>query len=121
MTIKSASGTMAAHLAGLLVSVSLSTAAFAGGPDLANGQERYEETCIACHGDNGKGTMPGIPNFASAKGPFAKTDAELTTSIIEGLESPGADLAMPAMGGNPDLTEDDVRDLIAYMRKAFTK
>ncbi|UTW59472.1 cytochrome c [Kordiimonas sp. SCSIO 12603] len=89
--------------------------------DLTNGQERYEETCIACHGEKGKPTMPGIPDFTSKKSPLKKTDAILFQNITEGLERPDADLAMPPLGGNPELTEKDVKDIIGYMRKTFLK
>ena len=109
---------MTSKLIGLLLASSVvSTSAFAG--DVANGQEKYEETCIACHGPDGKGTLPGVPNFASKKGPLAQSDDVLFSSIKNGLERPGADLAMPEMGGNPDLTDADMHDIIAYMRKAF--
>ena len=99
-----------------------SNTAFADVPEnVANGQRQYEETCVACHGEKGKGTMPGIPNFTSRKSPLKKADAVLIKNIIEGIERPNADLAMPPMGGNPDLTEQDVRDILAYMQKAFKR
>lgn len=30
-------------------------------------------------------------------------------------------MAMPPMGGNPDSTEQDMADVLAYMRKEFQK
>jgi len=102
-----------------IAALSASSSGWAAPRDLANGQERYEETCIACHGDNGKGTMPGMPDFTSSKGPLRKGNSQLLESIQNGVNRPGADIAMPPMGGNPDLTEDDLRDILSYMRKAF--
>ena len=99
-----------------------SNTAFADVPEnVANGQRQYEETCVACHGENGKGTMPGIPNFTSRKSPLKKADAVLIKNIVDGVERPNADLVMPPMGGNPDLTEQDVLDILAYMQKTFKR
>jgi cytochrome c5 len=93
--------------------------AFAAPRDLANGREKYEETCVACHGENGKPTIPGLPDFTSRSGPLKKGNSVLLKSIVEGVDRPGADIAMPPLGGNPDLTEDDVRDILSYIRKNF--
>ena len=87
--------------------------------DIKAGKAIYNQTCIVCHGANGKGALPGVSNFKSADGPLMKSDAELAKSISEGLATPGAALSMPAKGGNPSLTDDDVRALIAYLRAEF--
>lgn len=92
--------------------------AYANG-DVKKGAEIYEGTCVACHGENGKGEIPGVPDFTSAKGPLAKTDAVLLDHIINGFESPGSDMAMPELGGDEDLTEQDIKNVIAYLRAAF--
>ena len=87
--------------------------------DTKLGKAIYSQTCIACHGANGKGVLPGVSNFKSTDGPLAKSDAELAKSINEGLATPGAALSMPARGGNPSLTDDEVRALIAFLRSEF--
>ncbi len=102
-----------------VASLVISSNGWAAPRDLANGQELYEETCIACHGDTGKGTMPGVPDFTSPKGPLKKGNSQLLESIQNGVDRPGADIAMPPMGGNPDLTEDDLRDILSYIRNTF--
>lgn len=89
--------------------------------DVKLGAEVYGGTCVACHGENGKGEIPGVPDFTSAKGPLIKTDAVLLDNIINGFESPGSDLAMPELGGNEDLTEQDIKNVIAYLRSKFEK
>jgi len=85
------------------------------------GKTVYETTCVACHGANGKGTIPGVPDFTKKKSPLAKSDEELFTTVKEGFESPGSFMAMPPLGGNPDLTDQDVRDVIEYLREEFGK
>lgn len=87
--------------------------------DTKVGKALYSQTCIACHGANGKGALPGVSNFRSADGPLAKSDAELAKSINEGLTTPGSMLSMPAKGGNPSLTDKEVRALIAYLRAEY--
>lgn len=89
--------------------------------DISAGKAVYEQTCIACHGANGKGAIPGVANLTQADGALAKSDAALLKSIVEGVQSSGSVLAMPANGGNPSLTEADVKAVIAYLRSAFGK
>jgi len=83
------------------------------------GKAIYSQTCIACHGANGKGALPGVSDFTAADGPLAKSNAELARSVNEGLATPGAALSMPAKGGNPSLSDDDILALIMYLRSEF--
>ncbi len=83
------------------------------------GEKVFSQTCIACHGANGKGTIPGVKNMNAADGPLSKSDEELITNITNGFQSPGSPLAMPAKGGNPGLTEADIQAVLAYLRKTF--
>jgi cytochrome c5 len=87
--------------------------------DVNRGAEVYEETCIACHGENGKGEIPGVPDFTSSKSPLAKEDIVLLDHIINGFQGPTSDLEMPALGSNEDLTEQNIKDVIVYMRAKF--
>lgn len=88
---------------------------------LEPGKAVYESTCVACHGKDAKGALPGIPSLRKKDGPLAKTDEELLRSILRGYQSPGSPLAMPPKGGNPALTESDARAVLQYMRSAFGK
>lgn len=95
-------------------------AAFAAGAQAAShGKSVYEGTCIACHGANGKGALPGVPDLTSAKGPLKGGDEVVIKRMREGYQSPGSPMAMPPKGGNPALTDDDLKAVLAYMRKAF--
>ena len=87
--------------------------------DIKAGRAIYTQTSIVCHAANGNGALPGVSNFSSEDGPLGKSDAELAKSIDKGLATPGAVLSMPAKGGTPSLTNDDVRALIAYLRAEF--
>lgn len=86
-----------------------------------SGSAIYHQTCIACHGANGKGAVPGAPDFTSKNGPLSKSDALLLQHIENGYQAPGSPMAMPARGGNPKLTNDDLKNALSYIRSAFGK
>lgn len=85
----------------------------------STGKEVYEKTCIACHGADGKGVIPGAANFTDPKGPISKPDNVLLDHITNGFQSPGSPMAMPARGGNPSLTDDDLKNALKYIRETF--
>ena len=91
------------------------------GADISHGKTVYEETCIACHGENGAGAVPGAPNFTDKNGRLTKPDEVLIEHAVEGFQTPGSPMGMPELGGNPDLTDQDIADVIAYIRQAFGK
>lgn len=80
----------------------------------------YRQTCVACHGADGKGAVPGTPDFTHKDSPLRiKDDARLVKSVLEGFQSPGSTLVMPARGGNPALTDADARELVRYLKARF--
>jgi len=84
-----------------------------------SGKEVYTATCVACHGDNGKGTVPGAPNFTRADGVLSQSDDTLLSHIKRGFKSPGSAMAMPPKGGNMSLTDGDIKAVLEYLRKSF--
>jgi len=89
--------------------------------DATRGEVLYKQTCVACHGVSGIGSLPGVADLTRASGPLAKSDAILFKNIKEGFQSPGSALSMPPKGGNPALSDEDIRNLIQYMRSAFIR
>ncbi len=87
--------------------------------DVTAGRTIYSQTCIACHGANGKGAIPGVADLTNVEGALSKPDEELMNSITDGFQSPGSALAMPPNGGNPTLAEEDVKAVLAYLRAEF--
>jgi mono/diheme cytochrome c family protein len=81
-----------------------------------DGAELYAQSCLACHGSDGAGVMPGVRDLTEPGGPLEKADDVLFLSIRDGVE--GA-VAMPARGGNPALVESDIYILIDYLRQNF--
>jgi len=84
-----------------------------------SGKSIYNQTCIACHGADGRGSLPGVPDFLSSKSPLAKNDAILLNNIINGIQSPGSLMAMPPKGGNPNLTHADLKAVLKYLHQTF--
>lgn len=84
-----------------------------------SGQEVYNQTCVACHGANGKGAVPGTPDLTKPRGALAQADSVLLDRITDGYKSPGSAMAMPPKGGNPSLTDNDIRAVLSYMRQRF--
>ncbi len=98
--------------------------AIAQNPSFENGKRVYQGTCIACHGADGTGALPGVPDLTRVEG-FNKTshsDFALfkhVEHVEKGLKRPGDPMAMPPNGGNPNLTDKDVHDALIYMRAKF--
>jgi len=86
---------------------------------LARGKTVFEETCVACHGDDGKGVVPGVPDFIDGNGVLSQSNEVLFNHIVNGFESPGSTLAMPPKGGNEDLSNKDIKDVIEYLNATF--
>jgi len=78
---------------------------FAADPGV--GGQLYTKNCSTCHGDDGKGTMPGIPDFTRGEGLFFSNEV-LVETIRNGKS------VMPAYKGI--LTDDEIRDVVAYLR-----
>lgn len=85
-----------------------SKAAAGGAVDLAKGKEVYQKTCFACHGTGALGA-PKLGDKAAWAPRIATGMETLYKAAIHGLR------AMPAKGGNPALSDQEVKDAVAYM------
>lgn len=85
-----------------------------------SGEDLYKQSCAACHGADGK----GLPNIGKdlVTGEFCRTqnDDQLLDFIKKGR---GTDdplnttkVAMPPKGGNPALSDADIKSIIAHVR-----
>lgn len=79
----------------------------------------FNGTCIACHGSDGSGSLPGVPDLTGKRGLLSQQDAVLLKRMTEGFQSPGSPMAMPPRGGDPALTDADMKAVLKYMRKEF--
>jgi len=83
------------------------------------GKETYNQTCVSCHGADGKGAFPGVPDLTDSNGRLGKPDDVLLKNITEGFQSPGSAMAMPPKGGNPNLSDADIERVLRYLRQTF--
>lgn|SRR5574337_53604 len=97
------------------------TASEASSNPLAAGSAIFHQTCIACHGADGKGAVPGAPDFTDPNGVLSKSDQVLEGFIKNGEHTPGVAIAMPPNGGNANLNDEDIKSVIFYLRHAFGK
>jgi mono/diheme cytochrome c family protein len=80
----------------------------------------YEGTCQICHGPNGQGVEGLGKPWVNSEFIDGLNDDEMLQFLIEGRAADHPDnttgIAMMPRGGNSLLTDDDLRDVIAYMR-----
>ena len=85
------------------------------------GESLYMKNCMVCHADDGSGAMPGVSDLTENKTWSAIDERSLLAKLKQGIQKQGASMSMPAKGGNPDLTDDELKGIIHYMRKTFFK
>jgi disulfide bond formation protein DsbB len=92
----------------------------APGPSIAEGKAVYDRICSTCHGLDARG-LPGLGQdlynntFSQSLG-----DQELVDFLKVGrpsghpLNQTGVD--MPPRGGDPTITEDELKSIVAFLR-----
>jgi len=88
--------------------------------DAVHGEELFVSTCLACHGEGGKGIEGLGKDMTTSVFIKGLSDKELLEFIKVGRSISDPDnttgVDMPLKGGNPALTDDEIVDIIAYMR-----
>jgi len=114
----------------LLTVLCLSLGAVAGSAetkgDAAKGKVSFENTCVACHGPQGKGDGPAAAaldpkpkNLSDAALLSTQTDEYIFKVISEGGASVGLSPMMAPWGGV--LSEQDIWNVVAYIRQDLCK
>ncbi len=89
--------------------------------DATVGQELFVSTCSACHGPEGEGIEGLGKDMTDSEFIAGLSDAELLEFIKTGRQSSHPDnttgVDMPPKGGNPALTDEQILDIIAYIRE----
>ena len=86
----------------------------------AKGKVIFKKTCVACHGENGEGIEGLGKDWTTSEYIASSTDDELVEFLKVGrtIEDPAntTGVLMPPKGGDPTLTEDDLYNVVAFMR-----
>ena len=88
------------------------------------GREAFLASCSACHGTNAEGIEGLGKSFITSEFVRSSSDKDLMTMIKMGrpvwdpANTTGLD--MPPKGGNPAITDDQLTDIIGYIRSVST-
>ncbi len=88
--------------------------------DPATGKQIFSTTCAACHGPTGEGVQGLGKDMTKSEFIAGLSDEELIAFVKEGrrisdpLNTTGVD--MPPKGGNPALSDEQLRHIVAYIR-----
>ena len=101
----------------LLLIIAISSAALLAA-HAGDAKENYDKACAKCHGKEGKGDTKmgqksGCKDYSDAKVQAELKDDVAFKAIKEGLkDKDGKQVMKPA----EDLSDDDIKALVAYMR-----
>jgi mono/diheme cytochrome c family protein len=90
----------------------------------ARGKVLYQQHCSGCHGESGQGDGPGAKNINPK--PIDHTNRQYMASLDDRhlftvVRRGGKDIGRPAMPPFPNLSDTEIKDLIAYMRSISSK
>lgn len=84
------------------------------------GQSGYLSVCTACHGTDAKGISGLGKTLIDSEFLHGLTDQEALAFVIKGRDiwdpANTTGVQMPARGGNPGLTDNDILNIISYIR-----
>ena len=77
-----------------------------------DGQQVYNAGCVACHGVG----VAGAPRVGDTGAWTDRISAGLDTLVAHAIDGfQGSQGMMPAKGGNPSLSDEEVRAVVEYM------
>ena len=88
--------------------------------DAAHGQQVYATTCTPCHGQGGKGDGPAAASLNPKPADHTNKDvigARTDSKLAEIIKMGGGVVGKPTMPAAPQLSDADVKDVIAYLRQ----
>lgn len=88
--------------------------------DAAAGRELFLSSCQSCHGADAQGVEGLGKTIADSDFIASTSGADLIDFVKTGRPSGDPDnttgIDMPAKGGNPALSDDEIADIVAYMK-----
>lgn len=87
---------------------------------IANGARLFAASCTSCHGRDGKG-MPNLGKDLTVSTFLTQRNDDQMLEFLKKGRDPNDPLnttkvAMPPKGGNPALNDDDLLDIVAFLR-----
>ena len=81
-------------------------------------KDNWDKYCTKCHGADGKGQTKlgqrlGARDYTDPQVQTGLKDADIVKAVKEGVRDKDGKLAMKA---NTDLSDDDINQLVAYLR-----
>lgn len=87
---------------------------------IASGNKQFHSMCVVCHGAGGAGIKGNGKALANNDFVRALDDEALLAFIKQGRAPTDpkntTGIQMPPKGGNPAMSDDDILDVIAYLR-----
>jgi len=88
--------------------------------DAANGGKIFSTACVACHGPEGKGVQGLGKDLTTSEWVAQQSDEQLVEFIKKGRDASDplntTGVAMPPKGGNPAMSDQEIADLVAFVR-----
>ena len=88
--------------------------------DAANGGKIFSTACVVCHGPEGKGVQGLGKDLTTSEWVGQQSDEQLVEFIMKGRDATDplntTGVAMPPKGGNVAMTDQEVADIIAFVR-----
>jgi disulfide bond formation protein DsbB len=88
--------------------------------DAEKGKAIFTTTCVACHGPAGEGVQGLGKDMTTSEFIAGLSDADLLAFIKRGRDTSDplstTGVAMPPKGGNPALTDEQLLDVVAFIR-----
>lgn len=90
--------------------------------DRTNGLKKYKAYCSSCHGIDGKGQKNVAPSLKKSSIIQGK-ESKIASIILNGYrsENSGYKIMMPAYKNDKKMTNQDIYDIISYLKSTFTK
>lgn len=88
--------------------------------DAKAGEKIFLQTCIACHGQNAEGVKGLGKNLKTSTFIAGLDDTQMVEFLKKGRDTSDklntTGVAMPPKGGNPALNDQDLANVVAYLR-----